>query len=159
MTAFSETKDEGPSALARDRPLLAVRDLRSELLKPASFDLRAGESIAVRGPSGGGKTLLLRALADLDPNDGKVDLEGRDRTTMSGPGWRRQVGYLPAEPGWWRTGFLRILPIGRRRFQSSGSWDFRSIRGLADRASLERGAVAARFGPRADGGTESAVAR
>jgi phosphate-transporting ATPase len=45
--------------------------------------------------------LLLRALADLDPSDGEVYLDGRDRMTISGPAWRRQVGYLPAEPGWW----------------------------------------------------------
>jgi putative ABC transport system ATP-binding protein len=48
-----------------------------------------------------GKTLLLRAIADLDPSEGGVYLEGRDRATMSGPEWRRLVGYLPAEPGWW----------------------------------------------------------
>jgi len=83
------------------RPLLSVRDLRTNLLKPVSFTLSAGECVAIRGPSGGGKTLLLRALADLDPNEGLVCLDGRDRTTMSGPEWRRLVGYLPAEPGWW----------------------------------------------------------
>jgi phosphate-transporting ATPase len=82
-------------------PLLSVRGLRTSLLKPASFSLSAGECIAVRGPSGGGKTLLLRAIADLDPNQGAVCLDGRDRTAMSGPEWRRLVGYLPAEPGWW----------------------------------------------------------
>lgn len=88
-------------ALQTGRPLLSVRDLRTSLLKPTSFSLSAGECIAIRGPSGGGKTLLLRAIADLDPNDGEVCFEGRDRTTMSGPEWRRVVGYLPAEPGWW----------------------------------------------------------
>src|SRR5690242_7403957 len=92
------------SALAFDKAgpsLLRVWDLRTRLLKPASFSLASGECIAIRGPSGGGKTLLLRALADLDPNDGQVFLEGRDRLTMTGPEWRRLVGYLPAEPGWW----------------------------------------------------------
>jgi putative ABC transport system ATP-binding protein len=84
-----------------DSPFLSVRDLRTNLLKPASFSLSAGECIAIRGPSGGGKTLLLRAIADLDPNEGLVCLDGRDRATMSGPEWRRLVGYLPAEPGWW----------------------------------------------------------
>ena len=83
------------------RPLLSVRDLQTNLLKPASFLLSAGECIVIRGPSGGGKTLLLRAIADLDPNEGEVRLDGRDRATMSGPEWRRLVGYLPAEPGWW----------------------------------------------------------
>jgi phosphate-transporting ATPase len=66
-----------------------------------SFSISAGECVAIRGPSGGGKTLLLRAIADLDPNEGIVCLDGRDRTTISGPEWRRLVGYLPAEPGWW----------------------------------------------------------
>jgi len=45
--------------------------------------------------------LLLRAIADLDPNEGLVRLDGRDRSTIPGPEWRRLVGYVPAEPGWW----------------------------------------------------------
>jgi len=46
-------------------------------------------------------TLLLRAIADLDPSEGLVCLDGRDRSTIPGPEWRRLVGYVPAEPGWW----------------------------------------------------------
>ena len=89
------------SLLRYQQPMLQVRDLCSSVLKPASFDLAAGECIAVRGPSGAGKTLLLRALADLDPNQGAVSLDGRDRAAVPAPDWRRLVGYLPAEPGWW----------------------------------------------------------
>ena len=82
-------------------PILQVRDLRTNLLKPASFSLSAGECVAVRGPSGAGKTLLLRAIADLDPNEGLVCLDGHDRSMIAGPEWRRLIGYVPAEPGWW----------------------------------------------------------
>jgi putative ABC transport system ATP-binding protein len=81
--------------------MLQVRDLHTTILQPVSFALSMGECMAVRGPSGAGKTLLLRALADLDPNEGLVTLEGRDRSTIAGPEWRRLVGYVPAEPGWW----------------------------------------------------------
>jgi putative ABC transport system ATP-binding protein len=81
--------------------VLQVHDLRTSILKPVSFTLSAGECVAVRGPSGAGKTLLLRAIADLDPNDGVVTLGGRDRSTIAAPLWRRLVGYVPAEPGWW----------------------------------------------------------
>jgi putative ABC transport system ATP-binding protein len=89
------------AAFQAGAPMLQVRDLRTSILKPASFSLSAGEALAVRGPSGAGKTLLLRAVADLDPNEGLVTLDGRDRSTIAGPEWRRLVGYVPAEPGWW----------------------------------------------------------
>src|SRR5436309_5296472 len=81
--------------------MLHVRILRTGMLRPASFSLSAGEALGVRGPSGAGKTLLLRAVADLDPNEGLVSLDGCDRSTIAGPEWRRLVGYVPAEPGWW----------------------------------------------------------
>ena len=81
--------------------MLQVRDLRTTVLKSASLALSAGECVVVRGASGAGKTLLLRAIADLDPNEGLVALYGRDRSTIPGPEWRRLVGYVPAEPGWW----------------------------------------------------------
>src|SRR5436305_14056220 len=81
--------------------LLQVRDLRTSILKGASFTVSTAECIAVKGRSGAGKTLLLRAVADLDPNEGLVSLDGCDRSTIAGPEWRRLVGYVPAEPGWW----------------------------------------------------------
>jgi putative ABC transport system ATP-binding protein len=93
--------ESGLRAFRTGTPILQVRDLRTKLLKPTSVSLAAGECIAVQGPSGAGKTLLLRAIADLDPNEGLVTLDGRDRSTIAGPEWRRFVGYMPAEPGWW----------------------------------------------------------
>ncbi|HLN22685.1 MAG TPA: ABC transporter ATP-binding protein [Patescibacteria group bacterium] len=81
--------------------MLEVVALRRAALQPASFSLAAGECLAVRGPSGAGKSLLLRAIADLDPNEGQVSLDGQARDSMTAPQWRRLVGYLPAEPGWW----------------------------------------------------------
>ena len=81
--------------------MLCVDRLSRPGLEPASFELDGGTCMALSGPSGAGKTLLLRALADLDPAEGEVRLEGKAREQMSGPEWRRRVGYLAAEPGWW----------------------------------------------------------
>jgi ABC-type multidrug transport system ATPase subunit len=67
-TARPEAPKEPEPPFQTDAPLLHVRDLRTNILKPASLALAAGECVAVKGPSGAGKTLLLRAIADLDPN-------------------------------------------------------------------------------------------
>ncbi|MDA9496063.1 ABC transporter ATP-binding protein [Bradyrhizobium sp. CCBAU 11357] len=80
--------------------MLSVSGLK-RLHLSVSFDLQDGECVALQGPSGVGKTLLLRSIADLDPNEGTVKLDGTLREAMPAPAWRRQVTYLAAEPGWW----------------------------------------------------------
>lgn len=70
-------------------------------VEPLSFSVTAGQALGLCGPSGSGKSLLLRAIADLDPAEGTVCLDGIDRATIPAPLWRRQVVYLPAESGWW----------------------------------------------------------
>lgn len=82
--------------------LLVVDGLRRPGLEPASLSVAAGACIAVLGGSGSGKSLLLRAIADLDVNEGSVSLAGKARGAMTAPSWRRQVVYVPAESGWWR---------------------------------------------------------
>lgn len=81
--------------------MLAVSALSTAVLKPASFDVAAGECVAVQGPSGGGKSVLLRAIADLDPNRGDVRLNGTPRAALPAPAWRRRVTYVAADSGWW----------------------------------------------------------
>lgn len=63
--------------------------------------MAAGECAAVSGPSGAGKTLLLRALADLDPHTGETYLDEVPAQRFAPPDWRRRVGLLPAESPWW----------------------------------------------------------
>ena len=80
--------------------MLTVRGLK-RLHLSVSFDLQDGECVALQGASGVGKTLLLRSIADLDPNEGTVQLDGTLRETIPAPTWRKRVTYLAAEPGWW----------------------------------------------------------
>jgi len=80
---------------------LRASGLRSSLAGPFDLELNAGECLAVTGPSGSGKSLLLRMLADLDPHEGEAWLDGRPRAAMPAPSWRAQVTLSAAEPGWW----------------------------------------------------------
>ena len=75
--------------------------LRSVHVGPFSFSAEAGEIVVLRGRSGSGKTLLLRLLADLDPGEGEVVLDGRAREDEPAAEWRRRAVYVAAEPGWW----------------------------------------------------------
>jgi ABC-type iron transport system FetAB ATPase subunit len=83
------------------KPRLRTVSLRSRLAGPFDLELAAGECLVITGPSGSGKSLCLRMIADLDPNDGQVFLDGTDRHSFPAPAWRRKVLYSAAEPGWW----------------------------------------------------------
>ena len=86
--------------------MLVVEGLTPLGLPPLTFTVPRGECLGIAGPSGIGKSLTLRAVADLDPCPGRVLLDGTDRATLTAPTWRRRVLYVPAAPGFWceRTG-------------------------------------------------------
>ncbi len=81
--------------------MLRLEQLQPRGLGPIDLEIGAGECLAVQGASGSGKSLLLRAIADLDPCDGDALLDGVSRAAMPGPAWRRQVIYVAADSGWW----------------------------------------------------------
>ncbi len=82
--------------------MLEVRALaRLPMLQPVNLSLPAGECGVIMGRSGSGKSVLARAIADLDPNEGDVLWRSRSRNAMPAPEWRRLVAYVPAESGWW----------------------------------------------------------
>ena len=81
--------------------MLSIDQLHNERLSCPHFILRAGEIVSVSGESGSGKSVFLRAIADLDPNVGEVTLEGESRDVVPAQKWRKMVSYLAADSGWW----------------------------------------------------------
>ena len=81
--------------------MLNIQELSRPGIEPFSLALKEGECASLSGPSGAGKTLLLRAIADLDPNQGSVFLDQKNRNDFAAPDWRRSVCYLAPESGWW----------------------------------------------------------
>lgn len=91
-------------------PLLRVERLKIGNLPPLSFEIPDGECLAIEGPSGAGKTRLLRAIADLDPAPGHVSLDGAGRREMPAKDWRTRVRFSAAEPAWWTDTVAEALP-------------------------------------------------
>lgn len=81
--------------------MLRIENLVTPFVGPISFVLHPQECVAITGPSGAGKSLFLRAVADLDPNQGEFWLNSKSRLDYSPMQWRRLVGLLPAESQWW----------------------------------------------------------
>jgi ABC-type iron transport system FetAB ATPase subunit len=63
--------------------------------------LHLRECACLSGPSGSGKSRLLRAIADLDPHEGSSVLDGRSCSDFPPQQWRLEVGLLPPQSAWW----------------------------------------------------------
>ena len=65
------------------------------ILQDLSFRLAPGEHVALVGPTGSGKTTVIRLLCRLyEPQQGRILLDGRDIRTLSLPDLRRQLGVV-----------------------------------------------------------------
>lgn len=80
---------------------LRLEGLSTVMLRNIHLTLEPSERLFLSGVSGSGKSLLLRAIADLDPHQGEVWLDDRPRSRLPPPEWRRRVGLLPTESHWW----------------------------------------------------------
>ena len=61
--------------------------------------MRAGETLAIVGTSGAGKTTLSRLLLGfIPPASGRILIDGRDLASLDLPAWQQQIGWLPQRP-------------------------------------------------------------
>ena len=80
---------------------LRIEGVGTSHLPALDLDLREGECIGLSGPSGVGKSLFLRAIADLDPHQGRIWLDGDEQQSIAATEWRSRVGLLVAKSAWW----------------------------------------------------------
>jgi len=80
---------------------LQINNIQTHHVGPLSLTIAGDAAVSLRGQSGCGKSLLLRAIADLDPHQGEIVLDGVSCQAYSGSQWRKKIGYLPAVSQWW----------------------------------------------------------
>ena len=98
-------KQETPSALPAPRHSVSISDLSvmapgggEAIIRNVSFDLQAGQGLALIGPSGAGKSTLARAMAGIDGKmQGRIALDGAalDQWPLDTRG--QHIGYLPQD--------------------------------------------------------------
>ncbi|PTE13399.1 ABC transporter transmembrane domain-containing protein [Pseudogemmobacter blasticus] len=68
-------------------------------LKGVSLHVRPGETVALVGPSGAGKTTILQLLQRFyDPQSGRITLDGIDLRDMARSDFRRALALVPQDP-------------------------------------------------------------
>lgn len=87
--------------MSKAPPLLQIKNLSRTTFGPITLDVDSGDCLCISGPSGTGKSQLLRAIAELDPVEGELLLDGIPSHAMSPVEWRSQVGLLPPDSSWW----------------------------------------------------------
>jgi ABC-type multidrug transport system fused ATPase/permease subunit len=93
-----------PAPLAFEREI-AVQDLAfryegtpSRVLKGVSLAVPRNRSVALVGSTGSGKTTLVDiVLGLLEPEDGRIAVDGVPVTDANRAGWKRMLGYVPQQ--------------------------------------------------------------
>jgi ATP-binding cassette subfamily C protein len=99
------TDDDGLLSLPAPQESLSVESITTVaphtgavLLSDVSFELKAGQALALIGPSGGGKTTLVRSLLGIWPTlRGSVRVDGADLKQWPANFFSEHVGYLPQD--------------------------------------------------------------
>jgi PrtD family type I secretion system ABC transporter len=85
-------------SLSVERLTVAAPNSGAVVLSDVSFDVAAGSTVGIIGPSGGGKSTLARALTGVWPQlRGNIRLDGADISQWAGDDLGRYIGYVPQD--------------------------------------------------------------
>lgn len=83
-------------------------------LTDISLQLRAGEMLGLIGPNGAGKSTLLKCLAQLQPYQGQLSIDGHAVATLPVRDRARKIGFLPqAGASAWALRVADVVALGR----------------------------------------------
>ena len=82
-------------------PLLQANNISAKNFGPINLSIQPNEQITLMGPSGSGKSRLLKILADIDLHEGDLFFEGINSEQIAPSKWRRQISFIPADSAWW----------------------------------------------------------
>lgn len=85
-----------------------------QALDDVSLTIAAGETVALVGPSGAGKTTILQLLMRFyDPLGGHIRIDGQDLRDMARTDFRRSLALVPQDPVIFATSAMDNIRFGR----------------------------------------------
>ena len=96
MARLSGGSREAAPSLVFDHVTFAYPDGEEAVIRNISFEARAGETVAVIGSTGSGKSTLVGLIPRFyDVSEGRILLNGRDVKTYPLKELRRRIGFIP----------------------------------------------------------------
>jgi ATP-binding cassette, subfamily B, bacterial len=87
---------------------------RAETLKKVNFKIKAGQVVAVVGPTGAGKTTVMSLIPRFyDPQEGRVLIDGRDVRDFTLKSLREQISVVLQEPVLFSGNITENIRYGR----------------------------------------------
>jgi ATP-binding cassette subfamily B protein len=94
--------------------------LTHSIVDDVTMDIRPGETVAVVGRVGSGKSWLVNMIPRLvDPTGGRIQLDGHDLREFRLADLRRSVGYVPQEPVLFSDSVRNNILFGRDHIPES----------------------------------------
>jgi ATP-binding cassette subfamily B protein len=89
-------------------------DARSQGLRDVSFEVQPGQTVALVGPSGAGKTTAIRlAMRLIDPQSGRVLIDGADMRAVAQTELRRAIALVPQDVALFNDTLLANIAFAR----------------------------------------------
>lgn len=100
---------------------VAIPGSAQPLAEHVALTVEPGHTLVVSGPSGSGKTTFARLLLGLaEPSRGHILIDGVELHQLSLEWWRRQVCYLPQEPGFVDASVAENIRLARPDLDDAG---------------------------------------
>ncbi len=101
-------------------------------LKQLSWQLPAGQKLAILGASGSGKSSLLQCLLGYQtPETGELLINQQSLAQLNLDHWRRQIGWLAQQPDWIAGSLADNLRLAKPQASDSELWQALELVGLA----------------------------